>query len=178
MDGQQELSRGVRGMVWSFRGAVRVCQGCQGEPDPCPASEHSAGRQAVRGPLETVGADDGRRVRGPVSASPLPASCSSFTSVTRKGRPWPLLCPPLGPQDPGRVSTLHCPVGWGQFYSGLQAGQEERSLRAHTHVYTTHSRARGHTRGPGSSMGIRFLGAGSHSVVPFFSHGRSAGRAL
>ena len=30
VDGQQELSRGVRGMVWGFRGAVRACWGCQG----------------------------------------------------------------------------------------------------------------------------------------------------
>lgn len=54
-------------------------RGCPGEPDPPPASEHSAGRQAAKGPLEPGGADDGRRARGPVSASPSPASCSSST---------------------------------------------------------------------------------------------------
>lgn len=90
-----------------------------------------------------------------MSTSPSPASCSSSTSATRKGRPWPLPRPPLGPQGPGRVSTLRCPVGWGQLYSG----QEERKPAR------TRTAERGHTRGPGSS---RALVALSCTVVPVF----------
>ena len=147
MDGQQELSRGVRGNGVGLQGAGRACGAAKVSQTPLQRQSTAQGGGQPRGFWS-------QGVRGPVSASPSPASCSSSTSATRKGRPWPLPRPPLGPQGPGRVSTLRCPVGRGQLYSG----QEERKP-AHTRTAE-----RGHTRGPGSSRALAY----SCRVVPVF----------